>query len=68
MIKAVTIGAVHTHTHTHTHNLSNNIKKILIVIFKQFKLQKNKKVKKFNKKYFEKIKYKINNKGHPLII
>ena len=63
MIKAETIGAVHTHTHTHY--LSNNIKNILSVILKQFKL---KKVKKFNKKCFEITKYIINNKGHPLII
>ena len=64
MIKAETIGAVYIYIHC----LSNNIKKILIVIFKQFKPQKIKKAKKFNIKYFEIIKYIINNKGHPLII
>ena len=64
MIKAVTLVAVYIHC------LSNNIKKSLIVIFKHFKLQttKNQKSKKLNKKYFEIIKYIINNKGHPLII
>ena len=62
MIKAETIGL-------YTHNIFlNNIKKILNVIFKKFKLQKNKKAKNFNKKCFEITKYIINNKGHPLII
>ena len=62
MIKTETIGL-------YTHNIFlNNIKKILNVIFKKFKLQKNKKAKNFNKKYFEIIKYIINNKGYPIII